>query len=195
MDWLTSSDFGPTTDIWVVISAFQMYFLHFGYFFENRKNSGLTPGQNDDPVTRTWKMTQMTRWPNDPVPCLLFTSQIKYLHCLAKRSLEWYFVIDASKFCKVVKVVCPRPKDRNRKKTFALDCQWELNKYGTVVSLYYSIIVHVYFSQHKIYTVRSHKNVWQQCKTVNQQQWLCTWAVSLLTSHTNVSVEFLPTAT
>ena len=22
-------------------------------FFENRKNSGLTPGQNDDPVTRT----------------------------------------------------------------------------------------------------------------------------------------------
>ena len=56
------------------------------------------------------------RWPSDPVPCLLFTAQIKYLHCLAKRSLEWYFVIDASKFCKVVKVVCPRPKDRNRKK-------------------------------------------------------------------------------
>jgi len=27
--------------------------LHFGHFFENRKNSGLTPGQNDDPVTRT----------------------------------------------------------------------------------------------------------------------------------------------
>ena len=39
-------------------------------FFENRKNSGLTPGQNDDSVTRTWKMTQMTHWPNDPVPCL-----------------------------------------------------------------------------------------------------------------------------
>ena len=33
-----------------VISAFQMYVLHFGHFFENRKNS---PGQNDDPVTRT----------------------------------------------------------------------------------------------------------------------------------------------
>jgi len=32
-------------------------------FFENRKNSGLTPGQNDDPVTRTWKMTQMTHHP------------------------------------------------------------------------------------------------------------------------------------
>jgi len=43
-----------------VISAFQMYVLHFGHFFENRKNSGLTPGQNDDPVTRTGKMTQMT---------------------------------------------------------------------------------------------------------------------------------------
>jgi len=25
----------------------------FWHFFENRKNSGLTPGQNDDPVTRT----------------------------------------------------------------------------------------------------------------------------------------------
>jgi len=36
-------------------------------FSENRKNSGLTPGQNDDPVTRTWKMTQMTHWPVDPM--------------------------------------------------------------------------------------------------------------------------------
>jgi len=36
----------------VVISAFQRYVLHFGHFFENRKNSGLKPGQNDDPVTR-----------------------------------------------------------------------------------------------------------------------------------------------
>ena len=36
-----------------VISAFEMYVLHFGHFFENRENSGLTPGQNDDPVTRT----------------------------------------------------------------------------------------------------------------------------------------------
>jgi len=38
-----------------------------GIFFENRKNSGLTPGQNDDPVTRTLKMTQMTYWPGDPM--------------------------------------------------------------------------------------------------------------------------------
>jgi len=50
-----------------VISALQMYVLHFGHFFENRKNSGLTPGQNDDPVTRTWKMTQMIHWPCDPM--------------------------------------------------------------------------------------------------------------------------------
>jgi len=46
-------------------------FAFLGIFFENRKNSGLTPGQNDDPVTRVWKMTQMTRWPSDPVPCLV----------------------------------------------------------------------------------------------------------------------------
>ena len=36
-------------------------------FFRNRKNPGLTPGQNDNPVTRTWKMTQMTHWPGDPM--------------------------------------------------------------------------------------------------------------------------------
>jgi len=40
-----------------VISAFQMYVLYFGHFFENRKNSGLTPGQYDDPV-----MTQFHVW-------------------------------------------------------------------------------------------------------------------------------------
>ena len=35
-----------------VISAYQMYVMHFVHFFENRKDSGLTPGQNDDPVTQ-----------------------------------------------------------------------------------------------------------------------------------------------
>ena len=34
-----------------VISAFQFFFA-FWAFFENRKKLGLTPGQNDDPVTR-----------------------------------------------------------------------------------------------------------------------------------------------
>ena len=33
--------------------------LHFGYFFENRKNSGLTPGQNGDPDVKDD--------PNDPL--------------------------------------------------------------------------------------------------------------------------------
>jgi len=36
-----------------VISAFQMYVLHFWHFFENQKNLGLTLGQNDDPMTQT----------------------------------------------------------------------------------------------------------------------------------------------
>ena len=30
-----------------------MYVLNFGHFFENRKNSGLIPDQNDDLVTQT----------------------------------------------------------------------------------------------------------------------------------------------
>ena len=31
-------------------------YLYLGFLFENRKNSGLTPGRNDDPVTqfRVW---------------------------------------------------------------------------------------------------------------------------------------------
>jgi len=50
-------------------------YLYLGLFFENRKNSGFIPGQMGDPVTRTRKMAQMTRWPNDPVPCLVAASQ------------------------------------------------------------------------------------------------------------------------
>jgi len=42
-----------------VISAFQMYVLHFWHLFENQKDSGLTPDQNDDPYVK-----------DDPVPCL-----------------------------------------------------------------------------------------------------------------------------
>jgi len=52
---LTSSDFSPTVrhlTVTFVISAFQMYVFHFGHIFETGKNSGLTPGQNDYPVTR-----------------------------------------------------------------------------------------------------------------------------------------------
>jgi len=47
-----------------VISASQKYVLHFGHFFENRENSGLTPGQNEDPVTQ-WPGRE--RWPGDPM--------------------------------------------------------------------------------------------------------------------------------
>ena len=37
-------------------------------FCANGKYSGLTSGQNDDPVSRTWKMThQMTHGPGDPM--------------------------------------------------------------------------------------------------------------------------------
>jgi len=42
-----------------------LYIFILGLFFENRKNSGLTPGQNDEKMT--WKMTQMTHWPGDPI--------------------------------------------------------------------------------------------------------------------------------
>ena len=65
MDWFQSNNRHLTMTF--VIPAFRMYVLHFGHFSENRKNSGLTPGQNDDPVTRTLKMTQMTHWPGDPM--------------------------------------------------------------------------------------------------------------------------------
>ena len=41
--------------------------VYLGLFFENRQNLDLTSGQNDDPVSRTWKMTQMTHWPGDPM--------------------------------------------------------------------------------------------------------------------------------
>jgi len=53
-----------------------LYIFILGFLFENRKNSGLTPGQNDDPVTRTVTddpNDQLTRWHSDPVPCLVCT--------------------------------------------------------------------------------------------------------------------------
>ena len=37
-------------------------------FFENRKNSGLTQGQNDDRVTRWPGRERWPKWPIDPVP-------------------------------------------------------------------------------------------------------------------------------
>ena len=59
---LTSSDLIQSNSrhltMTFVISAFQMYVLHFGHFFENRKKSGLTPGPNGDPDVKDD--------PNDP---------------------------------------------------------------------------------------------------------------------------------
>ena len=39
--------------------------LHFGHFSKTGKNR--SKWWPDDPVTRTWKMTQMTHWPGDPM--------------------------------------------------------------------------------------------------------------------------------
>ena len=53
-----------------VISAFQMYVLHFGHFFRKPEKLGSHTGSKwwpGDPVTRTWKTTQMTHWPGDPM--------------------------------------------------------------------------------------------------------------------------------
>jgi len=49
-----------------VISAFQIYVLHFGHLFSKTGKTRVSHRvKNDNPVTRTWKMTQMTDWPGD----------------------------------------------------------------------------------------------------------------------------------
>ena len=37
------------------------------FFYKNRKNSGITPGLNDDPVTRWPGRERWPKWPTDPV--------------------------------------------------------------------------------------------------------------------------------
>ena len=49
---LTSSDFSPTTDFDFCHFSISNVRFAFWAFFGNRKNSGLTSGQNDNPVTR-----------------------------------------------------------------------------------------------------------------------------------------------
>ena len=51
-------------------------YFYIGLLSKTGKNSGLTPSQNDDPVTSDPDIKDdpndpLTRWPNDPVPCLL----------------------------------------------------------------------------------------------------------------------------
>ena len=48
-------------------SAFQMYVLHVGHFSKTGKT---WVSHRVEMMTRMWKMTQMTHWPGDPVPCL-----------------------------------------------------------------------------------------------------------------------------
>jgi len=61
--------------------SFQMYVLHFGHFYKNRKNWGLTPGQMmtrwpGDPDVKDDPNDPLTRWPNDPVPRLCLTRHV-----------------------------------------------------------------------------------------------------------------------
>jgi len=62
---LTSSDFSPTTDTLCHFSISKRF--AFWAFFRKPKKLESHTGSNDDPVTRTWKMTQMTHWPGDPM--------------------------------------------------------------------------------------------------------------------------------
>jgi len=41
------------TDGRIFTKIYISVYLYLGLFFKNQKNSGLTPGQNDDPVNRT----------------------------------------------------------------------------------------------------------------------------------------------
>jgi len=47
-----------------------MYVLHFGHFSKTGKTRA---SHRVKMMTRTWKLTQMTHWPSDPVPCLVAT--------------------------------------------------------------------------------------------------------------------------
>ena len=69
---LTSSDFSPTTDTWQWLLSFQHFKRTFCIwaFFRKPENVGSHTGSKwwpGDSVTRTWKMTQMTHWPGDPM--------------------------------------------------------------------------------------------------------------------------------
>ena len=74
----------------------QSLYLYIGFCFENRKNSGLTPGQNDDPVTRTWKMTRMTHWPGDPMT--QFHVWLAFHKIITPAYLGYFTVLDRSLF-------------------------------------------------------------------------------------------------
>ena len=68
IEWFRSNNRHLTMTF--VISAFQMYVLHLDIFSKTGKNRVSHTGSKwrpGDPVIRTWKMTQMTHWPGDPM--------------------------------------------------------------------------------------------------------------------------------
>jgi len=60
-----------------VISAFQIYVLHFGHFFRKPEKLGSHTGSKwwpGDPDVKDDPHDLLTRWPNDPVRCLVPTA-------------------------------------------------------------------------------------------------------------------------
>ena len=69
MDWhpvISVQQQTPDNDF-LSFQHFKSTFCILGIFVENRKNSGLAPGQNDDPVTRLPGRERRPKWPIDPV--------------------------------------------------------------------------------------------------------------------------------
>ena len=89
---LTSSDFSPTTDTWQWLLSFQHFkctFCILGIFSKTGKTrvshrvKMMTrwPGRENDPNN------PLTRWPNDPVPCLVCVRV--FLSAIALASRYW----------------------------------------------------------------------------------------------------------
>ena len=74
---LTSSDFSPTTDTWQWLLSFQHFkctFCILGIFFRKPEKLGSHTGSKwwpGDPDVKDDRNDPLTRWPNDPVPCLV----------------------------------------------------------------------------------------------------------------------------
>ena len=74
MDWhsvISVQQQTPDND--VVISAFQLYVLHFGHFFRKPEKLRSHTGSKWWPGDPDVKDDRLTRWPSDPVQCLVRT--------------------------------------------------------------------------------------------------------------------------
>jgi len=82
-------------------------YLYLGLFLENRKNSGHTVSKwwPSDPVTRTWKMTQMTHWFGDPMTqfhvCGLYVTSLLSQSEIQQRE-RWTWIVTDYKLALVV---------------------------------------------------------------------------------------------